>query len=109
MKWIHAFLMGVFVCALATVAAAEGKVDGNGQSVDQAQVQKLQEEMLGNSDIMALIMALQHDPEMKALLNDPDVMSAIQEGDTEALQKMPLFMQLLNNPRIQEIQKRIDH
>ncbi|RII31422.1 MAG: hypothetical protein CXR30_01005 [Geobacter sp.] len=109
MKWIHAFLMSVFVCVLATVAAAEDRVGGKRPSVDQAQVQKLQEEMLGNSDIMALIMALQHDPEMKALLDDPDVMSAVQEGDTEALQKMPLFMHLLNNPRIQEIQKQIDH
>jgi len=110
MKWRYAFLLLASFCSLATVgAAAEKGANGDGQVVDQAQVQQLQEKMLGDSDVMALIFALQNDPEMKALLNDPEVLTAVQAGDVEALKKMPRFMQLLNNQRVEEIRKRIDH
>jgi hypothetical protein len=96
----------LLLCGLiSTGVAANGKPAEQQPSVDRAQVQELQEKMLKDSDIMSLILALQNDPEMQALLSDPAVLNAVQTGDINALTNMPRFMQLLNNPRIQEIQK----
>jgi hypothetical protein len=71
-------------------------------------VREFQEKMLGDTDIMALILALQNDPEMQMLLNDPAVLNAVASGNINALTGNPRFMQLLNNPRIREIQQRIE-
>ena len=71
------------------------------------EVQGLVNEMQGNEDIMPLIRALQDDPEMRALVNDPAVMKAISAGDLGALTANPKFMKLLKNPKVQEIQKKM--
>jgi hypothetical protein len=93
------FLCGT-VCAMTT--QEQQRVDVNGQ------VREFQEKMLGDTDIMALILALQNDPEMQMLLNDPAVLNAVASGNINALTGNPRFMQLLNNPRIREIQQRIE-
>jgi hypothetical protein len=62
------------------------------------EVQGLVNEMQGNEDIMPLIRALQDDPEMRALVNDPAVMKAISAGDLGALTANPKFMKLLKKP-----------
>jgi hypothetical protein len=78
---------------------------------NQGEVNKLvpgiQEKMMADKDIMALVYSLQNDPEMQELLNDPAVAKAVSESDTSALLANPHFIQLLNNPRIREIQQRI--
>jgi hypothetical protein len=56
---------------------------------------------------MALILSLQDDPEMQALLNDPALLEAVQAGDLSALTANPRFMKLLDNAKVKEIQKRV--
>ncbi len=70
-------------------------------------VPNMQEKMMADKDIMALIYTLQSDPEMQELLNDPAVLKAVSEGDVGTLTANPRFMQLLNNPRVREIQQRM--
>jgi Domain of unknown function (DUF4124) len=67
----------------------------------------LKERMLNDEGIMALIRALQNDPEMRALLNDPAILRAVQAMDIATLTNTPAFMKLLNNPRVREIEKRV--
>jgi hypothetical protein len=71
------------------------------------QVETLQEKMLNDTDIMALIGELQNDPEIQRLLNDPTAVEAAQRGDISALVANPHFMQLLDNPRVREIQRKV--
>ncbi len=87
--------------------AADG--EGNAPSAVTPQVQELQKQMLGDPGIMVLIMALQNDPEMQALLNDPKVVAAVQAGDISALLSDPRFMKLLDNPRVREIGERLNN
>jgi hypothetical protein len=72
------------------------------------QVESLQERMLNDEGIMELVKALQDDPDMQALLADPKVMAAAQAGDIGALLADPRVMKLLQNPRIREIEKRVN-
>ena len=65
------------------------------------------QQILGDEQTMALILALQSDPEMQALLNDPAVLSAVQSGDLNALTTNPKFLKLLENQKVKEIQKRV--
>ncbi|MDD2336228.1 MAG: hypothetical protein PHD01_06600 [Geobacteraceae bacterium] len=71
------------------------------------QVKTLQEKMLNDADIMALVGALQNDPDMQRLLDDPAAIEAARRGDINALVANPRFMQLLDNPRVREIQRKI--
>ena len=73
------------------------------------EMQGLVKEMQGNEDIMPLIRALQDDPELQALVNDPAVMKAISAGDLGALTANPKIMKLMKNPKVQEIQKKMLH
>jgi hypothetical protein len=56
---------------------------------------------------MTLIRSMQNDPEMQALLRDPATIGAIQAGDFGSLANNPVFLKLLNNPRVREIEKRM--
>ncbi len=71
------------------------------------QVEGLKEKMMNDEGIMTLIRALQNDPEMRALLDDPTTMKAIQGGDIGALMNNPAFLKLLDNPRVREIEERL--
>ncbi|MBT3258019.1 MAG: hypothetical protein HN366_16415 [Deltaproteobacteria bacterium] len=52
-------------------------------------------------------MSLQKDPKMQELLKDPVFMKAINSGDISDLMANPKFIELLNNPEIREIQKKV--
>jgi hypothetical protein len=73
-----------------------------------SQVEGLKERMMKDEGTMTLIRALQDDPEMQALLSDPAMMSALQAGDVGMLMNNPAFMKILNNPRVREIEKRVN-
>jgi hypothetical protein len=99
--FVVTLMLAFFLCGAGHAATASGQQQGSVNS----QVQDLQEKMLADKDIMVLILALRDDPEMQALLNDPAVVKAVSQGDTGALTANPRFMQLLNNPRVSEIQQ----
>jgi hypothetical protein len=102
MKLAHVLSLVASLClfVFVSVAVAGG---GASQTVDPSQVKQLQEQMLGNPGIMALITALQSDPDMQALLSDPAFVEAVQKGDAAALSADSRFQKLLNNPKVQAI------
>lgn len=71
------------------------------------EVQVLQQKMMNDKEIMSLIQSLQNDPEFKKLLEDPAIVKAVKAGDLAALSADPRFIQLLNNPTVHEIQKKV--
>lgn len=106
MKFTHVLSLMAALCVFVFVSVA-GAGDAACQSADPSQVKQLQEQMFGNPGIMALITALQSDPEMQALLSDPAFVEAVQKGDTAALATDSRFQKLLNNPKVQAIVKQI--
>ncbi len=67
-------------------------------------LQSLQSSMTSNTAIMSSIMELQNDPQMQAVLADPEVMRAVQNFDLEALANNPKIRALMNNAKVRSIQ-----
>lgn len=99
-------LLVALLLGSGTVVTAAGD-EGDAPAAVTPQVQELQREMLGDPGIMALIMALQNDPEMQAILSDPKIVAAVQAGDIGVLFADSRFMKLLDNPRVREIEQRM--
>jgi len=72
-----------------------------------SEVQSLQTLMQNNQDIMAIIFSLQNDPDFQEIMSDPGILNAVNSGDIAALISNPKFMSLMNNHKIQEIQKKL--
>jgi hypothetical protein len=89
------------------VSSAEPRQSADGFGSVAPRVEELKGRMLNDEGTMALIAALQNDPDMQALLGDPSVARAIQTGDIGTLTNNPNFMKLLNNPRVREIESRM--
>lgn len=87
------------------VAGSEAAPEARGRS--GLDVQGMVTKMQGDEEIMALINALKDDPEMQAVLNDPSVMNAIAAGDLSTLMANPKLMELLNNPKVRAIRKKV--
>ena len=75
--------------------AAGGLSSGN--TVNTPDLQALQQEIMANEQIMAMIMNMQDDPEIQAILQDPEIMNAINAGDMNALLANPKFIKLMQN------------
>jgi hypothetical protein len=71
------------------------------------QVKALEDKMLGDREIMDAIRALQNDPDLQKILQDPEIMKAVQAGDIAALMRNPEFMKLLNKQAVQDINKKL--
>ena len=89
------------------VFSAEPRQNSENNGSVAPNVEELKERMMKDEGIMALVLAMQNDPEMQTLLNDPAIIHAIQAGDIGTLINNPDFMKLLNNPRVREIEKRM--
>jgi hypothetical protein len=104
-KNMRAVLLG---CGMLVTLATGALADGNGlQAVDPAQVQEIQERMLKDPGIMELIISLQNDPDMQALLNDPAVAAKIQAGDLNGLANDPRMIKLLDKKQVRDVEKRL--
>ena len=73
----------------------------------RGQVKSLEDRMLGDSGIMNTIRALQNDPDIQKVLQDPEIMKAVQAGDFDALMSNPEFMKLLNKQPVQDIKNKL--
>ncbi len=70
-------------------------------------VRSLEDKMPGDREIMDAIRALQNDPDIQKILQDPEIMKAVQAGDIAALMRNPEFMKLLNKQTLQDIKKKL--
>jgi hypothetical protein len=75
----------------AADSSAKTSARDNGMSQE---IQQMQARLAQDPSTMKSIMALQSDPQIQALLNDPAIMKAIQEGD---------YVSLLGNAKIQAL------
>lgn len=78
-------------------------VESAKQSFAGQQMQSIQQSLMHNSDMMQSIMVLQSNPDMQAVLADPEIMAAIQRLDFEALSKNPKIQKLMQSSDIKSI------
>jgi hypothetical protein len=72
-----------------------------------AQITDLQQQILGDVEIMAMITSLQSDPRVQAALADPEFMHLVASGNLGALQSNPRFKALMNSPGLRTLQERM--
>ena len=66
----------------------------------------LQQKLLGNEEIMSLIMSLQNDPNIQKALQNPELMKAINSGDITTLMNDPLIKEIMKNSTIQQVKNK---
>lgn len=84
-------------------SGAENRATPAPQASQGAEVLQLQQRIAGDASLMGLIMQLQSDPDMQAVLADPAILQAIASNDLESLQNNPKILQLMEHPVIQQI------
>jgi hypothetical protein len=111
---IVSFSDGIFTLrskTLGTVKIKESKIRAirSKASVGQTgdQIQGLQQRMMSDKEIVDMILSLQDDPDVQRVLQDPEIMKAVNSGDINALLSNPKFMKLLESPTIQDITKKV--
>jgi len=66
-------------------------------------LQGMQARMIENPNLLAMIRALQSDPEVQAVLADPEIISALAAGNYALLMNNPKIVALTSNGSIREI------
>ncbi len=74
-----------------------------GYQVGKDEIQTMQQSIMANQEILKMIMNLHDDPEIQAILKDPEIMQAVSSGDIAALIANPKFMRLLERAEIKAI------
>jgi len=72
-----------------------------------SQTRSLQDKMMNDKEVMDKIRSLQNDPEFQKILEDPEIVRAVNSGDIAALMTNPNFMKLLNNRTVQDITNKV--
>ncbi len=88
-----------------------GSGGGAPTSISDAQssaLQSLQATMVQDQGIMSSILQLQNDPDMQAVLQDPEVMRAVQTMDLQTLSNHPKIKKLMSNSTVRRIQGRVN-
>ena len=70
-------------------------------------IQDLQKSIMENEMIMQKVLSLQNDPRMQEILQDPDILKALNSGNFAALLSNPKFLEMMNSTEIREIQKEL--
>jgi len=73
-----------------------------------SQLEHIQSRIMAEPELLSLVMSLQQDPDIIAILNDPQIMQAIMSGQITTLQNHPKFHQMETNPAIQEIMRMLN-
>jgi len=87
---------------------ARGSAPATRQSDQSEQARSLEEKMRSDKEVMGMIESLKDDPQFKTILEDPELMQAVQANDFAALMTNPKFLQLMQNPTVRDIQKKVD-
>ena len=101
--------------SLGTVSLSNAKIQairtaggtGAEQQISPDALMGIQQQMLHDGEIMDLIKTLQNDPQIQAILDDPQLLEAIAAGDVQALMNNAKFKALVDHPKIQEISGKI--
>jgi hypothetical protein len=77
------------------------------QGISPQELLGIQQQLMNDGEIMDMIKALQTDPQIQAILNDPELLEAVASGDVPTLMNNPKFKALMDNPKIKEISNKV--
>jgi len=97
----------ILLLGLLPIQVSAGDFEQSSKASFNKDMQALQNTMMNDKEIMNLILALQNNPDMKKILEDPDILNAVNSGDISALTANPRFMKLMNNQIMKEIQQKV--
>lgn len=92
--------------AIVAPGSASGQQDtgnGHGGAASPGEISTLAQQMLNDRGTMTLIHSLRDNPQIQAILNDPELMRAIGRGDLETLKADPRIRALLENRTVRQI------
>ena len=78
-------------------------VYGVNNSVNGQSITDIQNMMMSNGEVLGMIIGLQNDPDMSAILNNPQIMLYMSTGNLEELQKIPELQRLMSKPEMQQL------
>lgn len=101
----------IAVLALVLSGAMAGPVVVRAQDAGDASlaggsnnaIANMQGALLADEASRKQVLSLQDDPQVKAILDDPATMRAVQSGDLNALMNDPKLGALLNNPTVRSL------
>jgi hypothetical protein len=85
-----------------TAATPDAALANPGASVG-ADIDALQRQIVGNPDLMQMIVGLRNDPALQRAMADPELMTLISSGNIDALRQHPSFLELMSHPGIRGI------
>ena len=75
----------------------------NGSPPEQAELQAMQSRMMQIPNLISMIQGLQSNPDVQAILADPEIISALASGDYTTLMNHPKIIALTSNAEVREI------
>lgn len=92
----------------STAAAPSGKTPARDDALAR-ELQQLQASLAQDPETVKSIMSLQSDPQIQAVLNDPAIIKAIQEGDYASLLGNAKIQALESNEHVQQLVRQQEH
>ena len=74
-----------------------------GSPPKQAELQTMQSRIMQSPNLLSMILGLQSDPDVQAVLADPEIMSALASGDYATLMNHPQIIALTSNAKVREV------
>jgi hypothetical protein len=74
-----------------------------GPGTKDTELQSLQLSIVQDPKLLTMLLALQNDPDVTAVLADPQIMAKIAAGDYTALMNDPKIVALMNNEKVRAI------
>jgi len=68
----------------------------------QPEIEAMQLRIIQDPNLLAMLLSLQNDPEVQAILADPEIMGALAAGDLAALMDHPKIIALTRNAHVRE-------
>lgn len=88
---------------IKTIGSKSDLMAGQVKESGQQEISALQQRMIENGSVMQQLHDLENDPDFQKILQDKEVMQAINSGDLNALITNPKIMKLMEKPSVQEI------
>ena len=97
--------------SLGTVTIEDSKIRAirikTANKTTKEQIQAMQLLMLSDKEIINMLTSLKNDPDVQKILEDPEIIKAVNSGDLETLLSNPKFIKFLSNPTILDIKKKV--
>ncbi|KPK38543.1 MAG: hypothetical protein AMJ69_08150 [Gammaproteobacteria bacterium SG8_47] len=90
----------------SALASLKGQHSDQGAVYSPGDLAAMQQRLLRDEELRAMIESLQANPQIQAIIDDPQLMQAIYSGDLTTLQQDPRIQSLMNDPTVQRIQSK---